>query len=66
MCPGFFPVFLQKRLSSGIILFRVKGQRSEDKVELMKKLLRYYLDKLFKHFVIITEKKIRFVSMEDL
>ena len=59
-------IFLQKRLSSGIILFRVKGQRTEEKVKLMKKLLRNYPDKLLNNFVIITERKLRFVSMEDV
>lgn len=40
--------FLQKKLSMGIILIRVKGQRSLDKVKSMKKLLMGYRDKLLK------------------
>lgn len=59
-------IFLQKRLSPGIILFRIKGQRTEVKVKLMRKLLLNYPDKLLNHFVIITERKLRFVSMEDV
>lgn len=59
-------VFLQKRLSTGIILIRVKGQVVENKVKLIKRLLQNYSDKLFNHFVIITEKKLRFIPMEDV
>lgn len=59
-------VFLQKKASSGIILFRIKGQKVEYKVNLMKKLLLNFSDKLIKYFVIITEKKLRFMPMEDI
>ncbi len=31
--------FLQKKLSTGIILIRVKGQRPQNKIKVMKKLL---------------------------
>jgi len=58
--------FLQKKISAGIILIRTKGQKAEDKLKLMKKLLQQHKDKLLNHFVIITEKKFRFISMEDL
>ena len=51
-------IFLQKKLSAGIILIRVKGQRAQDKVRLIKKLL--------KHFIVITKKSIRFALMEDI
>ncbi len=59
-------VFLQKSLSTGIILLRVKGQRAEDKVKLIKKLLNNYSDKLFNHYTVITRKKIRIISMEEI
>jgi len=59
-------IFLQKKLSTGIILIRVKGQRAEDKVILLKKLLKNYKDKLLNNFVIITDRKLRFIPMEDI
>ncbi len=59
-------VFLQKKLSAGIILIRVKGQKVEHKVKLLRKLLRNHKDKLLNNFVIITEKKFRFILMEDM
>ncbi len=58
--------FLQKKLSAGTILIRIKGQKTEDKIKLFKKLMQNYSDKLLNHFTVITKKKIRFISMEDL
>lgn len=58
-------IFLQKRLSIGIILIRIKGQKVEVKLKLMKKLLQNYRNKLLNNFVIITDKKLRFIPMED-
>ena len=56
-------IFLRKRLSAGMILFRVKGQRTQDKVRLMKKLMMGYREKLLKHFIIVTKDKIRVVPI---
>ncbi|MBI4682213.1 MAG: DUF5615 family PIN-like protein [Nitrospirae bacterium] len=58
--------FLQKKLSTGIILIRVKEQRADDKVKLMKQLLHNYSDKLLNHFTVVSKKKFRFVPMEDI
>jgi predicted nuclease of predicted toxin-antitoxin system len=58
--------FLQKSLSTGIILLRVKGQRAEDKVKLIEKLLNYHRDKLLNNFIVITRKKIRIIAMEEI
>jgi hypothetical protein len=57
---------LQKRISAGIILIRVKGQKAHDKVKLLKKLLQNYQNKLLNHFIVVTEKKIRIIPMEDI
>jgi len=58
--------FLQKKLFTGIILIRVKGQRAEDKVKVIKKLLQNYSNKLLNHFIVVTKEKIRFISLEDI
>ncbi len=58
-------VFLQKRVSEGIILIRVKGQKVNIKLKLIKKLLQNYSDKTLNHFVIITDNKLRFVLLEN-
>ncbi len=59
-------IFLQKRQSAGIILLRVKGQKTRNKINIINKLLENYQDKLLNHFVVITERKIRFIDMEDI
>jgi predicted nuclease of predicted toxin-antitoxin system len=58
-------IFLQKKVSAGTILFRVKGQKSQEKIKLMKKLLMGYRDKLLNHYVVITTAKIRIVPLGD-
>jgi len=58
--------FLQKKLSVGTILFRVKGQKSQEKIKLMKKLLMGYRDQLLNHYVVITRLKIRIIPLGDM
>ena len=59
-------VFLQKRISIGIVLLRVKGQKAQDKIKLFNKLLQKYPDKLIGHFVVLSKKKFRFIPMEAI
>lgn len=59
-------IFLQKRLSKGIILIRVKSQSVYIKLKLIKNLLQNYSNKILNHFVVITDKKLRFIVMEDI
>ena len=58
-------IFLQKKLNVGTILFRVKGQKSQEKIKLMKKLLMGYRDKLLNHYIVITKAKIRIIPLGD-
>lgn len=58
--------FLQKKLSAGIILFRVKEQNAQDKIILIKKLLQNYGEKIVNHFIVINKDRIRFVPMEGI
>ena len=59
-------VFLQRKLSTGIILFRVKGQKSHEKAKLMKKVIKHHDDKLLNHFTVISLKKIRIIPLEGI
>ncbi len=59
-------VFLKKQISIGIILIRVKGQDTKEKVELVEKLILNYKEKIPNHFSIITSKKFRFMPLEDI
>jgi predicted nuclease of predicted toxin-antitoxin system len=58
--------FLRKQNSVGIILIRVKGQNTKEKVELIEKLILNYKEKIPNHFSIITKTKFRFISLEDI
>jgi predicted nuclease of predicted toxin-antitoxin system len=57
-------VFYQKKIAYGIILMRVKGQNSSEKIILLDKLLENYLDKIVNHFVVLTKTKFRFIPLE--
>ena len=58
-------IFLQRKLSVGTILFRVKGQKSQEKIKLIKKLLMGYRDKILNHYIVITKAKIRIIPIGD-
>ena len=57
-------VFLQKKLSAGIILIRVRNQDVKQKLNVLKKLLNYYPEKIKNHFIVLTEKRIRIKMLE--
>ncbi len=58
-------VFFQRRVGMGIILFRVKGQSTKEKVKLIRKLLMSYPEKVSRHFVVLTKNKIRIIPLGD-
>jgi len=58
--------FLQKKHSTGIILIRVKGQETHIKIELIRKLMMKYEEKILNHFIVITRTKFRFTPIEDI
>jgi len=56
-------IFYQKLLSRGIILFRTKNLNSQEKIRILKNLLIKYDDKIPGHYVIVSPKKYRFISL---
>jgi predicted nuclease of predicted toxin-antitoxin system len=54
-------IFFHKKHSAGIILIRVKEQQTEKKLELIRKLLMIYEEKILNHFTVITKTNFRFV-----
>ena len=58
-------IFLQRKLSVGTILFRLSGQKSQEKIKLMKKLLMGHRDKILNHYIVITKAKIRIIPIGD-
>lgn len=59
-------VFLQKKVARGIILLRVKGENTQEKVQLMEKLILSHHSRILNHFILITSSKFRFIPMEDI
>lgn len=59
-------MFLQKKVSKGIILFRIKGQDIKKKIRNLKRILVNYQDEIPNHFVVVSERKLRFTSMEEI
>ncbi len=57
-------VFRQKKLSQGVVLLRIKGQDIKKKINLMSGLIEKYSFKILKHFVVVTENKIRLIPLE--
>jgi predicted nuclease of predicted toxin-antitoxin system len=58
--------FLQRKVSTGIILMRFKGQLVKDKLIILPKIFRIHSDRLLGHFTVVTKKKIRFIPMEGV
>ena len=58
--------FLQRKLSVGVILIRVKGQKTNDKVKIMRRVLKDHSNKLLNHFVVLSKAKFRFIPMEGI
>jgi predicted nuclease of predicted toxin-antitoxin system len=58
--------FLQQRVSEGIILVRVKGQATQQKIGLLRRLLNEHSDKLQKHFVVVSRTKFRFIPIRSV
>lgn len=56
-------VFRQKLIPSGIILFRIKGQDTKEKVKLLNKLLISHGNKIVRHFTVITKQEFRFIHV---
>jgi predicted nuclease of predicted toxin-antitoxin system len=48
--------FRQKRISTGIILFGVKGENSRHKIRLLQKLLLAHVNRLRGYFTVVTRR----------
>ena len=55
-------VFRERRQHHGVIFLRLNDERSANKINVLKRLLSKYSDKLTGRFVIVTETRVRFAS----
>lgn len=56
--------FNKLKAVNGIILLRIKGQDSLEKIKLLERLIDRHRNKIVNHFVVITKDKFRFIPME--
>jgi predicted nuclease of predicted toxin-antitoxin system len=56
-------VFRDKRPHKGIILLRLDDERAVIKIEVLKRLLESYSDRLENQFTVVTEKSVRFAKV---
>lgn len=56
-------VYRERRPHKGVVLMRLRDERAANKVEVLRRLLEGYADRLAGHFVVVTEKRVRFARM---
>ena len=53
-------VFRERRNHHGVVFMRLDDERATNKIEVLRRLLESYAEKLPKEFVVVTETKVRF------
>jgi predicted nuclease of predicted toxin-antitoxin system len=56
-------VYRERRPHKGIVPMRLDDERAANKVEVLRRLLEAYADRLAGHFVVVTERRVRFARM---
>lgn len=52
----------QKKKHRGVILLRLKNERTENKIRILQQLLEKYSEKIANKFIIVTEKVVRIIE----
>jgi predicted nuclease of predicted toxin-antitoxin system len=55
-------IFRERRAHQGVIFLRLDDERATNKIEVLRRLLQSYSEKLPKEFVVATETKVRFAG----
>lgn len=53
-------IYRERQSHQGVILLRLDDERAASKIEVLRRLLRDYADRLADQFVVVTEAKVRF------
>ena len=53
-------VYRERKPHHGIVLLRLEDERARSKIEVLKRLLNSYSDRLPEQFVVVTEQSVRF------
>src|SRR3954465_12438185 len=56
-------VYRERRPHKGVVLMRLDDERAANKIEVLRRLLEAYADRLAGQFVVVTEKRVRFARM---
>src|SRR6185369_3656879 len=56
-------VYRERRPHHGIILVRLEDERAANKIEVLRRLLEEYSDRLLDSFVVVTDKHVRFAQV---
>jgi predicted nuclease of predicted toxin-antitoxin system len=56
-------VYRERRPHHGVILMRLQDERVANKIEVLRRLLEGYADRLVDSFVVVTEVRVRFAQM---
>lgn len=56
-------VYREKRLHRGVIFLRLKDERADNKIEVLRRLLETYADRLLDSFVVVSETQVRFARL---
>jgi hypothetical protein len=55
-------VYREQKPHRGIVLLRLEDERAVSKIEVLQRFLDAYADRLPDHFVVVTEKSVRFAK----
>lgn len=55
-------IYRERRPHRGVILLRLEDERAVNKIAILRRLLEQYADQLADHFVVVTEKQVRFAQ----
>jgi predicted nuclease of predicted toxin-antitoxin system len=53
-------VYRERRPHRGVVFMRLEDERAANKIEVLRRLLKGYADKLADRFVVVTETRVRF------
>ena len=58
-------VFRERRRHHGVIFLRLDDERAANKIEVLRRLLKSYAERLPEEFVVATETKVRFAGIQS-
>jgi predicted nuclease of predicted toxin-antitoxin system len=57
-------IYRERRPHKGVVLLRLDDERAPIKVQILKRLIESYMDRLLDQFVVVTERAIRFARVK--